>query len=1214
VKSCIHSLHKLLLPLFALAALAPSAKATITKENNTTALTLGASWVGGTAPGSGDIALWDSTVTSVNSVNLSGNATWLGMQVTNPASSVIISGLAGQSLTLGTSGIAVSNPTGNVAIFANVVLAGNQTWTTGTQTVSVGQTPSSATVTNAGFTLTIANAASFNLRSDLTGAGGLTKTGAGTLVLWGNNTYLGDTTISTGSLQLGSGGTTGSLSASSAIVNNADLTINRSNAVVQGLDFSSAAITGTGTFTQGGSGTTTLNAANTFTGQTLIRGGGTLSVSTLNSVNGGTPLLAGSSLGAPTTVANGTIDIGFGTGAGQLTYTGTGETTDRVINLRGTTGNATLDQSGTSGLVKFTSANTATGGGNKTLTLQGSSAGTGEISGAIVNSSSATSLTKAGAGTWTLSGTNTYTGATTVNAGTLIATKNAALSTTASVAVNNAGTMLEIRYGGGSDYSQANIDALLLKTTFGATTTAFGIDTTNASGTYTGNLTMGAGLTKLGSNTLTLNGTNTYTGTTTISAGTLQLGSGSTTGSLATTGAIVNNANLTINRSDAVAQGTHFSAAAITGTGSFTQAGNGTTILNAANTYAGNTTVSAGVLNIQNATALGTTGNGTSVTIGAALEIQGNITVGAEALTLNGTGVSNAGALRNISGTNTYGGLVTFGSATRINSDAGTLTLSNVGTIVGGAFGLTVGGAGNTTINSIIATTTSSLAKDGAGTLTLSGVNTYTGATTVTSGTLKAGVVSIDGTSGAFGKNSAVTMANTAGAVLDITGFNTSIGSLTGGGGAGGNVTLGAVSLTTGNDNTSPGAYAGAISGSGGIFKQGTGTAIFSGSNTYTGQTAIRAGILSVSTLNSVSGGVGSSNLGAPITIANGTLDIGYGTGAGQLTYTGTGETTDRVINLRGTTGGAVINQSGTGLLKFTSANTASGVGNKTLTLQGSSAGTGEISGAIVDNSPTNKTSLTKAGSGTWKLSGNNTYTGTTQVTAGTLVLSGSGSINSSAVTVNGGTFRNNSSTAYTGALTFTSGTVGGTNLNGSLGGLTIGTGQTLSPGNSPGTAATTSQTWTGGGTYVWEINNATGTAGVDPGWDLVSGTGALTISATSGSKFILGITSLDPTTNAAGNAVNFNGLTTNYQWKIADFASAITLDPTAFSLNTSAFSNTVHAGSSWAIVLGNAPGIIGGDNTQLWVTYSIPEPSTWALLTFSLTTVVVFRRRRRNS
>jgi autotransporter-associated beta strand protein len=173
-----------------------------------------------------------------------------------------------------------------------------------------------------------------------------------------------------------------------------------------------------------------------------------------------------------------------------------------------------------------------------------------------------------------------------------------------------------------------------------------------------------------------------------------------------------------------------------TGTGTLTKDAAGTLTLSGANTYSGLTTVSAGVLNIQNATALGTTAAGTTVTSGAALQIQGDITTAAEALTLNGTGVSATGALRNISGNNSYAGLVTLASAARINSDAGTLTLSNTGTITGSGLGLSVGGAGNTTIASIIGTGTGTLTKDGVGTLTLTRANTYTGATTVSSGTL----------------------------------------------------------------------------------------------------------------------------------------------------------------------------------------------------------------------------------------------------------------------------------------------------------------------------------------------------------------------------------------------------------------------------------------------------------------------------------------------
>ncbi len=97
-------------------------------------------------------------------------------------------------------------------------------------------------------------------------------------------------------------------------------------------------------------------------------------------------------------------------------------------------------------------------------------------------------------------------------------------------------------------------------------------------------------------------------------------------------------------------------------------------------------------------------------------------------LTLNGSGISNGGALRNISGNNSYAGLITQASASRINSDSGTLTLDVAsGNAITGTYNLTFGGAGNITVADPIATSTGTLTKDGAGTLTLSATNTYTG-------------------------------------------------------------------------------------------------------------------------------------------------------------------------------------------------------------------------------------------------------------------------------------------------------------------------------------------------------------------------------------------------------------------------------------------------------------------------------------------------------
>ena len=138
------------------------------------------------------------------------------------------------------------------------------------------------------------------------------------------------------------------------------------------------------------------------------------------------------------------------------------------------------------------------------------------------------------------------------------------------------------------------------------------------------------------------------------------------------------------------------------------------------------------------------------------------------------------------------------------------------------------------------------------------------------------------------------------------------------------------------------------------------------------------------------------SNLGT-----NATINFGATATSGTLLYTGGGETSDKVINLAGTTGGGTIDQSGTGVLKFTSDLTAAGAGSKTLTLQGSTAGTGEIAGKIVDNSSTNKTSVTKSGTGTWTLSGANTYSGSTRSGAGTLVVANSSALQNSTLDMN---------------------------------------------------------------------------------------------------------------------------------------------------------------------------------------------------------------------
>ncbi len=147
---------------------------------------------------------------------------------------------------------------------------------------------------------------------------------------------------------------------------------------------------------------------------------------------------------------------------------------------------------------------------------------------------------------------------------------------------------------------------------------------------------------------------------------------------------------------------------------------------------------------------------------------------------------------------------------------------------------------------------------------------------------------------------------------------------------------------------------------------------------------------------------------------------------------------------------------SGTGALAF------GGSGARSLTLTGTNGGNNTFAPIIGDGSG-GVTSLNKSGSGTWVLTGANTYAGATTISGGTLKVNGSTAAGSAVAVNSGGTLAG-------------SGSVNGT--------VAINSGGTLSPGNSPGTINTGATGYNGGGTDVWEINNATGIKGADPGWD----------------------------------------------------------------------------------------------------------------------------------
>ena len=592
-----------------------------------------------------------------------------------------------------------------------------------------------------------------------------------------------------------------------------------------------------------------------------------------------------------------------------------------------------------------------------------------------------------------------------------------------------------------------------------------------------------------------------------------------------------------------------------------TKTGVGMLVLSGANAYNGPTTVSAGVLNIQNATALGTLLGGTSVSSGASLQIGSNITVGAEALTLNGTGISNDGALRSISG-GTFGGLITLGSATRINTDAGvTFTINNAGTITGAGYALTFGGDGTTSVSSIIGTASGALTKDGAGTLVLSGNNTYTGATTVSVGTLKLGVAGTAPNSPLGTSAAGTTVAF--GAVLDLGGFTLATAealTLNGTGILGngaltnssttaatysGLVTLGSASSIVGTSGDIILSNAGSITGSGyglilggttvgsridssigtgagTLTKIGSGTWSLTGTNTYSGGTTISAGALSFRN-------IGAKPASGSITVAAGaTLGLGVAT-------SGSFFTTADVDAL------------------FT--NSLSGVTLSSTSLVGIDTSAGDFTYATTVLSTT--LGLNKLGSGKLTLTGANLYTGPTVVTAGTLSVSGSGTLGNSASfditgtgTVDlGGTSQIVGPVNITGAATLSNGNVTGTSYAASNPSGTATVSASLLVNGSA------SLTKTGAGTLnLSGANTYTGTTTINGGILQVSGTTG-TIKASTAIAILNGGNLTLTNTNATEAAVD----------RVSNTAGI-----SVTNCGTLTFTNTTAASTTYAETIGS--------------------------------------------
>ncbi|MCC8395409.1 autotransporter-associated beta strand repeat-containing protein [Paraburkholderia sp. MMS20-SJTR3] len=556
--------------------------------------------------------------------------------------------------------------------------------------------------------------------------------------------------------------------------------------------------------TKAGAGTLTMSAQNTYTGTTTVNGG-TLAMGIANAIATSSAVTVNS--GATLALQDFSQTVNDLSGAGAVTL-------------------------GSSAATVLTANNTAA------TTFSGAISGAGSVD-------------KTGTGALTLSGTsNTYSGGTTVTAGTLVATNGNALGTGA--VTNNAALQLDFT----SDSTLANT----LSGTGSLTKTGTGTATLSAAGSTEGAVSVNAGTLAFAQNGV-FNAAN-YT---TQSGAATSIGASS---QLAASGAFTQTAGSTLN----VTLGSNapaISAASASLNG----------VLNVAG-FVSDQPASASALPGTQYTIIHTTGGITgdfsSISLGGAASTVDYLTLAARA---------SADALDY----NVGFGLTWVAGATLGN---GTFTLTNASDAFNVDVALADAAASATGWNG------RDLTKQGAGTLTLSAVNSHTGSTAVNGGTLAMGIADAIATSSAVTVNS--------GATLALNDFAQTLNDLSGAG----TVTLGsnASTVLTANDAADT-TFSGAISGAGSVDKTGAGALTLSGTNTYSGGTTVSAGTLVATNGNALGTGTVTNNAALQLDFAGNSTLANTLSGSGSLTKTGTGTAT---LTAAGSSEGAVSVNAGT--------------------------------------------------------------------------------------------------------------------------------------------------------------------------------------------------------------------------------------------------------------------------------------------------------------